>query len=47
MEHYTGVDFVLTKRMSNKWFANVSLTLQTNKNHWGGYFYEPPKPVDV
>lgn len=38
---YTGVDFVLTKRMSNKWFANVSLTLQTNKNHWGDIFMNP------
>jgi hypothetical protein len=38
---YTGVDLVLTKRLSNKWFMNASLTLQGNKQYWGDIFMNP------
>jgi hypothetical protein len=38
---YAGVDFVLTKRLSNKWFMNASFTLQGNKNHWGDIYMDP------
>jgi hypothetical protein len=38
---YTGIDFVLNKRLSNKWFMNASVTLQDQRNHWGTNFINP------
>ena len=38
---YTGIDFVLNKRLSNKWFMNASVTLQDQRNHWGDNFLDP------
>ena len=38
---YTGVDFVLTKRLSNKWFMNASFTWQDQRSHWGTDFFDP------
>jgi hypothetical protein len=38
---YTGIDFVLNKRLSNKWFMNASFTLQDQRNHWGTNFLDP------
>ncbi|MGZ8896202.1 MAG: outer membrane beta-barrel protein [Candidatus Aminicenantales bacterium] len=38
---YMGVDFVLNKRLSNKWFANASFTWQDMKNYWGSDFFDP------
>ena len=38
---YTGIDFVLNKRLSNKWFMNASVTLQDQRNHWGTNFLDP------
>ncbi len=32
---YMGVDLVLTKRLSNRWFMNASFTWQDQKNYWG------------
>jgi hypothetical protein len=33
--HYFGIDLVLTKRLSNRWFMNTSFTWQNQKVHWG------------
>ena len=30
---YTGIQFVLDKKFSNRWMANLSVTLQNNKRH--------------
>jgi hypothetical protein len=38
---YWGVDFVITKRLSNKWFLNASFTLQDQKGHWGSNGGDP------
>jgi hypothetical protein len=38
---YMGVDLVLNKRLSNKWFANASFTWQDNRNYWGSDFFDP------
>jgi hypothetical protein len=38
---YHGVDLVLTKRLSNKWFMNASFTWQGNKYHWGTSYLDP------
>ena len=38
---YTGLEFVVTKRLSNKWFMNASFTWQNQKNHWGTDFFDP------
>jgi hypothetical protein len=38
---YMGIDFVLNKRLSNKWFMNASVTLQDQRNHWGTNFLDP------
>jgi hypothetical protein len=37
---YMGVDFVLNKRLSNKWFANASFTWQDNRSYWGSDFFD-------
>jgi len=34
---YSGVDFTLTKRFSNRWQANVAVTLQTNPAFYPDY----------
>ncbi|MGE5741191.1 MAG: hypothetical protein ACM32H_04060, partial [Candidatus Aminicenantes bacterium RBG_16_66_30] len=38
---YMGVDLVMNKRLSNRWFANASFTWQNMKNHWGTDFFDP------
>jgi hypothetical protein len=38
---YMGVDFVLNKRLSHKWFGNASFTYQDQRNHWGTSFLDP------
>jgi len=38
---YAGIDLVLNKRLSNKWFMNASVTLQDQRNHWGTNFLNP------
>ena len=41
---YTGVDLVLNKRLSNKWFANASFTWQAQRAYWGtDYFNDTMK----
>ncbi len=38
---YMGVDLVLNKRLSNKWFANASITWQSQKSFWGNDYFDP------
>jgi len=38
---YMGIDFVLTKRLSNKWFMNASFTWQDQKSYWGSDYFNP------
>ena len=38
---YTGVDLVVNKRLSNKWFMNGSVTWQAQKTYWGTDFFNP------
>jgi hypothetical protein len=38
---YYGVDFVVNKRLSNRWFANASVTLQQQKSYWGDEYFDP------
>ena len=38
---YMGVDFVLNKRLSNKWFMNASFTWQDQRTHWGTDWFDP------
>ena len=38
---YLGVDFVMSKRLSNRWFANASFTWQDQRNYWGTDFFDP------
>lgn len=38
---YLGADLVLTKRLSNKWFANASFTWQNQKEYWGTSYLNP------
>jgi hypothetical protein len=38
---YMGIDLVLTKRLSNKWFMNASFTWQDQKSHWGSDYFDP------
>ncbi len=38
---YMGVDLVLNKRLSNKWFANASFTWQSQKSFWGSDYFDP------
>jgi hypothetical protein len=42
---YWGFDFVLNKRLSNKWMANVSLTYQTQAAHYGTQGYMSPTNI--
>jgi hypothetical protein len=37
---YMGLDIVLTKRLSNKWFMNASFTLQQQKSYWGQDYFD-------
>ena len=39
---YHGVDFTLTKRFSNKWQANVAVTVQKNPGYLPDYSYTNP-----
>ncbi|MGZ5423597.1 MAG: carboxypeptidase regulatory-like domain-containing protein [Candidatus Aminicenantales bacterium] len=38
---YLGLDLVLNKRLSNRWFANASLTLQQQRIYWGDDHLDP------
>jgi hypothetical protein len=38
---YKGVDLVLNKRLSHKWFMNASVTLQAQNSYWGSDFFNP------
>ena len=38
---YTGIDLVLNKRLSNKWFMNASFTWQDQRTHWGTNWFDP------
>jgi len=38
---YTGLDLVVTKRLSHRWFLNGSLTLQDQRVHWGDSYIDP------
>jgi len=42
---YSGVDLTLTKRFSNKWQANVAVTLQTNPGYLPDYSYTNPTGI--
>jgi hypothetical protein len=41
-QDYMGVDFILNKRLSNKWMLNGSVTLQNQKAHYGDQGYWVP-----
>ena len=38
---YKGLDLVVTKRLSHRWFLNGSLTLQDQRAHWGDSYIDP------
>ena len=38
---YLGLDLAVTKRLSNRWFMNASVTLQDQRVHWGDSFIDP------
>lgn len=38
---YVGLDVVVNKRLSNRWFLNASFTLQDQRAHWGDSFIDP------
>ncbi len=38
---YKGLDIVLNKRLSNKWYMNASLTLQAQNSYWGSDYFNP------
>ena len=38
---YFGLDLIVTKRLSNRWFLNASVTLQDQRVHWNGSFIDP------
>ncbi|MGA2533924.1 MAG: carboxypeptidase regulatory-like domain-containing protein [Candidatus Aminicenantales bacterium] len=38
---YVGLDLVLTKRLSNKWFMNASFTWQDERAYWGSDWFDP------
>ncbi|MDH4196580.1 MAG: hypothetical protein OEW05_04160, partial [Candidatus Aminicenantes bacterium] len=40
-QEYWGFDFVLNKRLSNKWMANANFTWQTQAQHFNGSYYDP------
>jgi hypothetical protein len=37
---YMGMDLILTKRLSNRWFANVSFTWQDERAYWGDDYWD-------
>jgi hypothetical protein len=39
---FMGLDFIATKRLSNRWMLNASFTWQTQKDHWGTQGYLNP-----
>jgi hypothetical protein len=39
---YWGIDFIFTKRLSNKWMLNGSATYQDQRNYFGDYGYTDP-----
>lgn len=38
---YYGLDLGLTKRLSHRWMASASVTLQDQRVHWNGSFIDP------
>lgn len=38
---YIGLDLAVTKRLSNHWFMNASVTLQDQRVHWGDSYIDP------
>jgi hypothetical protein len=38
---YTGIDFVINKRLSNKWYMNASFTWQDQRTYWGSDYWDP------
>ena len=42
---YHGVDLTLTKRFSNRWQANIAVTLQTNPSYLPDYTYTNPTGI--
>ena len=38
---YWGIDFVINKRLSNKWFMNASFTIQDQRSYWNGSYTDP------
>lgn len=38
---YKGIDLVLNKRLSHKWYMNASVTLQAQNSYWGNDFFNP------
>ncbi|MCX6569146.1 MAG: carboxypeptidase regulatory-like domain-containing protein [Candidatus Aminicenantes bacterium] len=38
---YFGLDLIVTKRLSNRWFLNASVTLQDQRVHWKGSYIDP------
>jgi Carboxypeptidase regulatory-like domain/TonB-dependent Receptor Plug Domain len=40
-QDYFGFDFVLNKRLSNRWMANANFTWQTQADHYNGAYFNP------
>jgi hypothetical protein len=40
-QDYFGFDFVLNKRLSNKWMANANFTWQTQAQYYNGSYFNP------
>jgi len=38
---YVGLDIILTKRLSKRWFMNASFTWQGQRSHWGTDYLDP------
>ena len=38
---YFGLDLIVTKRLSNRWFLNASVTLQDQRVLWNGSYIDP------
>ena len=38
---YFGLDFVVNKRLANRWFLNASFTFQDQRVHWGDSTVDP------
>lgn len=45
-ENYSGVEFVLNKRLSNRWMMNTSFTYQNFAAHYGDGSYHDPTNID-